>query len=356
MAHDPVTVCVTNYNGADYLPWCLDAVKSLHPEPDEILVVDNASIDGSVDLLKTRYPEVRLFCLPQNEGPCPARNLGLREAAHPLVFQIDCDIAPHPDCLERLMNAMKEGSQGVAACQPRAVFDDDPHRIHYEGAFYHYVGALSLIHFYAPVPSGPEGPREVDAFISMAVLLDRDAVLEAGGYDSRFFILFEDHDLSYRLRLQGRKLLAVPGAVVAHREGTAGVSFRTPSPYPRTRAFLQSRNRWIVLLKNHRFRTLLLSLPGLLLFETAWLGFSLREGFLLEYIKGKLSALRMLPTLLRARRKIQASRQLKDRALLGSPELTFSPLIQRSGFEAFLVDGMNRLLKMWWCLVKALVG
>ena len=75
MHYDPVTVTVTNYNGAKYLDWCLRAVQNLVPAPAEIIVVDNASTDGSVSLVRERFPEVRLITLEQNRGPCPARNI-----------------------------------------------------------------------------------------------------------------------------------------------------------------------------------------------------------------------------------------------------------------------------------------
>jgi GT2 family glycosyltransferase len=356
MRYDPVTVSITNYNGAGYLPWCLEAVKNLTPPPAEIIVVDSASTDHSVALLKDRFPEVRLLVLRENQGPCPARNLGLREASNPLVYQLDCDVAPNPVSLERLLAAMNRTGPEVVACQPRAVFDSRHDLIHYDGGFIHYVGVMSLVNYYRPLPPGPESAREVDAVISMALLLKREEVLEAGGYDPSFFILYEDHDLSYRLRMRGFKLCSVPDALVYHREGTEGISFRNPAGYPGRRGYLQSRNRWIVLWKNHRLRTLLLSFPGLMLFEMVWLLFSLREGFLLDYLKGKLSFFRLFPRLTAERKRIQAQRIVKDRELLTARELTFSPLIRRSAAAGWFEKSLNRCLRGWWRLVRALAG
>ena len=158
------------------------------------------------------------------------------------------------------------------------------------------------------------------------------------------------------MRLAGKKLLSVPEALVYHREGTEGVSYRHASSYPRRRAFLQSRNRWIVLLKNHRWRTLLLSAPGIVLFDLAWLVFSLREGFLLVYLRGKLSFFRLLPRLLVERRRIQAGRVIDDKELLGSRDLTLTPLIRKKGGLVRLERLLNGALRFWWRIVKALVG
>ncbi len=345
-----------NYNGAEYLSWCLEAIKGMDHEPAEIMVVDNASTDESVSIVRDRFPEVKLIELSDNKGPCPARNVGLSAAAHPLVFQLDCDIAPLPECLSILLDAMNSGGDRVAACQPRAVFDHDPGRIHYDGAWFHYVGTMSLINYYSATPSIPSMPSNVDAVISMALLLKKDEVLDAGGYDPRFFILFEDHDLSYRMRTKGFELLSVPGALVRHKEGTAGVSFREPAPYPPRRAFLQSRNRWIVLMKNHSLRTLVFTAPALLLFDAIWLIFSLREGFLLDFLKGKLSFFRVFPSLLAERRKNKAGRVLRDRDLLRADDLTFSPLIKKSRTEAFLERCLNLFFRSWWRLVRPLIG
>jgi len=356
MLNTPVTASITNYNGAKYLPWCIEAVKKLDPSPAEIIVVDNASTDDSVRLIETEYPEVKLIVLDKNEGPCPARNRGLEEAANPLVFQIDCDIAPKPDVLLRLLEAMEKGGETTILCMPRAVFDSDHDLIHYDGGSFHYVGQMNLINFYKRTTQKQEATREVDAVISMALLVRKDLFLEAGGYDSSFFILFEDHDISYRLRSMGYKLLVAPGAVVYHREGTEGVSFREKTSYPKMRAFYHSRNRWIVLLKNHKFITLLLSFPGLLLYELVWFVFSVREGFILDYFRGKLSLISMTPRILAERKKIQVHRIVGDRDLLHAEDFTFSPLIRKSGFENLCLKCINSILRVWWRLIRPFTG
>lgn len=353
----PVSLCITNFNGAAYLPWCLDAVQRLDPGPSEILLVDNASTDDSVSIVRENHPTVTVLTLPENHGPCPARNLGLRKARHSLVFQIDSDVAPRADCLGKLSSALEAAGDCTVACQPRGIFHDQPDTIHYDGARFHYVGLMTLLNHHARLSQCDRetDPREVDAVISLALLLKKEALLDIGGYDPNFFVLFEDHDLSYRLRLKDLKLAVAPEALVDHREGTPGVSFRG-ADYPAKRIFLHSRNRWIVLARNHRFRTLLLSLPALLLYEITAAAFSLRQGFPLEYIKGKLSFLRMFPRLLAERRMIQAGRVLRDKDLLKACDLTFSPLIRRSGLESFLVKCLNGSLRFWWRLVKPWIG
>ena len=121
--------------------------------------------------------------------------------------------------------------------------------------------------------------------IAMALLLRREVVLEAGGYHADYFILFEDHDLSYRLRSSGHRIRLVPAALVYHREGTAGISYREGSAYPGRRALLHSRNRWMLLLRNHSLAALILGSPGVLLYEAAWVAFATLKGNLGDYLR-----------------------------------------------------------------------
>jgi len=189
--------------------------------------------------------------------------------------------------------------------------------------------------------------------ISMALLLDREAVLEAGGYDEAFFILFEDHDLSYRLRARGLRLRRVPAAVVLHREGTAGLSFRPGAPaYPARRAFLHARNRPYLVLKNYSWAALIATFPGRCLYALLYLAFTLRRGVFLSYLRGRIDFLRLLPRALALRGALAGRRALGDRALLVADDLTISPVIVRSRLEARVEKSFNVLLRGWWRLAR----
>ena len=351
---EPVTVTIVNYNGRDYIADCLAAVEALSPRPQEIIVVDNASTDGSAELIESDYPHVRLVRLDENLGPCPARNKGLEEARTRLVFQLDVDVMVTPDCLEKTLHAWEQ-TPGVVLAQPRSVFDDQRDVVHYDGGFFHYIGLMTLRHFYGRLEEAEEGDREVDAVISLALLVDREVVLEMGGYDSSFFILFEDHDISYRLRALGHRILSVGNALVYHRHGTAGISYREGPQYPSRRAFLHSRNRWIVLLKNHHLWTLIATAPGLMVFEAAWFLFALKKRLIVPYLHGKLALIRELPGVFRARRDLMTKRTLGDGSLLGAEDLTITPLIDRKGGVGRAERCLNACLRGWWRVVRAMI-
>jgi GT2 family glycosyltransferase len=351
----PISAVVCNYQGEQYLGACLDALRAVGDALDEIVVVDNGSTDGGPALVESRYPDVRLLRLGANRGPAAARNAGMRAARNRWVLAVDNDAEVAPGCVERLVAALEARPDAVAA-QPRSLIAEDPTVVHYDGGSFHYAGLLSLRNFYRPVAEAEgAGIVDVDGFVSVCVLLDRDVVLGVGGYDEEFFILFEDYDLSLRLRLAGHTIVSVEDAVVLHRGGTAGISFRADA-YPKRRAFFHSRNRWLVLVKNHRWRTLLVSAPGLLAYEIVWLAFATARGHLPAHLLGKAAFIRRLPSALARRREIQSRRRVRDRDLLVGGPLTFSPLLLvRPGARA-VANALSRTLALWWRAVRPLAG
>src|SRR5690606_37182393 len=116
----PVSVVVVNYQGAAYLEECLSAVRSLAGDVGEVLVVDNASTDGSVAIVRERFPEVRVIALESNDGPCPARNAGMRAARNRWVLALDNDAVVRPDTLAKLAAAAATDAR-IAIAQPRSV-------------------------------------------------------------------------------------------------------------------------------------------------------------------------------------------------------------------------------------------
>lgn len=354
---DAVSVVVCNYNGEHHLVPCLEAIAALEGPVAEVVLVDNESTDGSLELVRTRFPDVRVVSTGHNGGPAPARNVGLREARHPWVLAVDNDAVLEADVLVKLIEAA--GSrEDVALVQPRSVFADDPGRVHYDGGAFHYAGLIALRNFYRPladagVPEG-RGVVEVDCAVSVALLCDRDLLLEFGGYDESFFILFEDLDLSYRLRLAGKRILSVEDALCHHRGGTAGISFREGPRYPRSRVFYHSRNRWLYLGKCYSAWTLVVALPGLCVYEAFWFGFALLGGNLGGWIRGKLAFFGLLGELRGKRRAAQARRTCRDRELLVAGPITVTPDVACSAPKRLLLGLLNALLGTWWRLVRGL--
>lgn len=349
-----ISAVVCNYNGEHYLEDCLRAVRA-QQGIDEILVVDDASTDGSVALVRSRYPSVRVIALEENSGPCVARNAGMRAARNRWVLAVDNDAVLRPDVVTKLRSALEDHPE-FSLAQPRSVIYDEPDRIHYDSGFFHYVGVLALRNFYTPIEEAEgEGVLEVDALIGICVLMDREIVLNSGGYDEAFFYLSEDYELAYRLRMQGIRFLAVEEAIVLHRGGTEGLSFRGGG-YPERRAFLHSRNRWRILLKCYSARTLIFTAPGILLYELVWLVFVIKSGHFLAYLSGKRAFFGQFRDTLTMRAVLQARRRVPDRELLVGGPLTFSPSLVESRFGANVQRTLDGALRGWWFLVRWLAG
>lgn len=352
----PVSAVVVNYQGEAYLKACIDSLLALEDPVDEIVVVENASTDGSLNVLNTHFRSVELLRMKENVGASTARNVGLRAAKHRFALLVDNDVVLAPDVLTRL-RAAAEAREDLVLLQPRALFKSDAEggarRVHYDGGAIHYAGLIALRNSGVPLAEAEgEGVVDVDVAISLALLVDKKAVLEAGGFDEAMFVLFEDLDLSYRLRSRGHGIAVVEDALCYHDAGTAGISFRAGG-YPERRVFLHSRNRAMFLLKGYRAWTLFLVAPGLLVYEVAWLVFVARAGHLGAWWRGKWAAVRDARRILRKRRNVQRARRVGDRRLLAGGPLTLSPAFEsREGTAARALD---RALRAWWGIVRRLV-
>ena len=346
----PISVAVCNYNGVEHLPPCLTALTEQERTIDELFVVDNRSTDASRELLARDFPDVAVVEMDANRGPCPARNRALREAAHDWVLLVDNDAVLLPDVLAKLEAALCD-DDGAVLAQPRSVFADDPNQVHYDGGALHYVGLFALKNFYTPLAAAEgAGVVEAEGAVSVALLCHRPTLLAAGGFDETYFILFEDLDLSYRLRSAGHKLLSVEDAHCHHRGGTAGISFRA-GDYPVSRTYLHARNRPLYVIKCYRGRTLLLIAPGLVAYAAAELAFALVSGNLGGWLRGKTAFLKGLAGALERRRAVQRDRKLSDRELLVGGPLTVSPNVGRAG-AGLGARALDSVLRITWALVR----
>lgn len=353
-ASGDVTVVLVNHQGGAYLPRCVEAVLR-QDAIREVIVVDNASSDGSPEWAEARGGKVRVLHAGGNLGPAAARNLGLEEVTTPWVLFLDNDVYLPDDAVARLLEAGEQAPE-AALVQPRSVFAGDASRVHYDGGQLHHLGLFSLRNWYCSLDEAQRadaGPLTwLDGAISLCLLARTDALRSMGGFDARYFILFEDLDLSFRVRAAGWRILSVPGVVVRHDEGTAGVSFREGSRYPARRVFLHARNRWWFLAKNLRLRTLLLTAPSQLAYEVAYFSLALRHRALSSWVQGKLAALAGLPSLLGDRLRVQRGRVLEDRELLVGGPLTLTPDAGAAALGARLLD---RVARSWFRAVRPLL-
>lgn len=351
-----ISAVVVNWNGAGYLAACLDALFAQLPPPDEVLLVDNQSTDGSVELARGRHPRVRVVQMGSNAGPCAARNRGVAEARNELVLLLDNDVVLHDGALAAL-RAELEGDPRCAMVQARSLCGDDPTVVHYDSADIHFLGTLVLHNWYRPLAGAVPPANPVGAGIALCFLTRRSVFLAVGGFDENLFILYEDNEFSYKLRMRGHSIRLAPGALCTHLAGTAGLSVRgAEAAYPGRRTLLHSRNRWYVLLKCMRWRTLLLTVPAQLAYGAVYAVFGHRRGHMREWWHGKAMLLRMLPAAVRGRRVAQAGRTVPDRELLVALPMTLNPGLAERGLAAAVRRGMDGFFRGYWRVVRGLCG
>lgn len=211
-----VAVIIVNFNSGALLAECLRHVRAQTRQPERVIVVDNASQDGSADRLDAEYPGVALVRMAQNIGFAAANNLAARQAGEvEWLALLNPDAFPAPDWLERLLQAggaypecASFGSRLVDAC--------DPSRLDGTGDIYHVSGLAWRRDHGRPVSSEEREAGELFAACAAAALYRREAFCEISGFDEDYFCYFEDVDVGFRLQLRGHRCRYVPDAVVRH--------------------------------------------------------------------------------------------------------------------------------------------
>jgi GT2 family glycosyltransferase len=212
-------VIVVNYNGGAFLPRCLAAVLAQQPPPDEVVVADNASTDGSSDSLP---PGVRLLRQPRNVGFAAAVNAGLDATRAPFVMTLNPDSELLPGCLAAAADAL-ERDQLLGSVALRVLQADDPGRLDAVGVgITSRFGQINCAHGLADAEA-ERVPRPVLGPLGGAGLWRRVALERAGGWCERYFLYWEDIDIALRLDRAGYACRTVPAARVLHAgSGTVG--------------------------------------------------------------------------------------------------------------------------------------
>lgn len=316
-----VTVIIVNWNGERFLDRCLSALLAQTVAPHEVILVDNASSDASLNIVQ-RFPSVRVLAHNRNLGFARGNNLAIKAAAveSEWIALLNPDAFVEPYWLEALLSAAGAhptfdvfGSKLVDAADT-AILDGT-------GDAYHMSGLMWRMGHGTHAPSFSEHPHEIFSPCAAAAMYRRNALQEVGGFDDDFFCYAEDVDLGFRLRLAGYRSLYVPAAVAHHvGSGTTGGQHSDFSVYH------GHRNLVWVYVKN---------MPGMLFWALAPLHLAMNLATLVVFIlrgqcrtilRAKWDAIKGLPTMWRKRQRIQSTRvattheiwQLMDKRILPS--------------------------------------
>lgn len=290
---------ISTWNKKDDLRENLASLRVQTRSFAEIVVVDNASRDGTAEMVAREFPEVRLIVMPHDRhGACETFNIGFAAARHELVAILDDDIVMQPEWLERATERMVREPETTAIVSTQVVEPGTPQS---------YLDA-------------PEFQREryMSTFRGCASLARAAALRRAGGYDERLYIYGNERDLTCRLLNLGYRVLQYPGTGVFHKT-PFGIKLGKRSLY------YHARNAWLTMLKYAPLKDLLrmpfLALKVVLRGEareargdvtdatgTIGIGRSLREtpGAWWIVLRAGFSVLANVPYCLRHRRPVRA--------------------------------------------------
>ena len=217
-----LSVLIVNYNDRENLSRCLNSLANCIKEiPYEVIVVDNNSADGSQDFIRKNYPDVKLFMNEENVGFSKANNRGLRECRGEYILLLNSDTVMMPGAIEILIKEL-QSNPGLGAVGPALLQEEDKFQVSF-GRRVSFLPELLqkgfLNHFYRRWLRNSRMTRRV-GWLSAACLLSPYSVLqEAGFFDEKFFLYFEDIDLCVRIKKSGYDLLFQPLARVYHVGG-----------------------------------------------------------------------------------------------------------------------------------------
>lgn len=306
-----VAVVIPSWNSVDDLRRCLASLWTQAGIELELMVVDNGSVDGSVEYL--REIGIPHIPLPRNLGFATAVNLGFQSTTAEAVMALNSDTVLEPDALSRLAAALF-ADQETGGVQPRIltlVRNRDQSPADPEAVIYSLGQALTTDGRAREIGKGlrqgvpDREPREIFGVCGAACLFRRKMLAAVGGYDERYFAFYEDVDLNVRARIQGWRFRLAPDAVVWH-VGNASwhAGFERPDA---ENARLVARNRIWTQVKYMPWTTL----PRIVAVEVGAALRAIRHRRFLLTTSGKVAALSRMPELIRSRRVLRRNGSLE---------------------------------------------
>ncbi|PIU15390.1 hypothetical protein COT20_01780 [bacterium (Candidatus Gribaldobacteria) CG08_land_8_20_14_0_20_39_15] len=343
-----IVVVIISYNGWQYLPDCFRSLEEQTLLPEEIIIVDNNSNDGTKELLADLASltlKVKIIFNKKNLGFAQANNQGITEALKinpDYIFLLNQDTVCHRECLEQLAKSDSReqvfAKQALILCWPpeNGLIQTAGDKIHFLGFGHSGDYRLQITGYRLQV-------KEITYASGAAMFINAQALEEVGLFDKDSFMYHDDMEICLRARFLGYKIILAPQALVYHKY-TEKIS--------RLRWYWSERNRLLTLIKFYKLPTLILLFIPLILMELGVLGYSLVTGWFLLKIKSYFSILWQLPKTLWKRRKIQMFRQISDYELAQILEGEF----HFAGLEHPLIKYIvNPVFGFFWRICKNLI-
>ena len=307
-----ISVIIPNWNGVHLLPTCLDSLRRQSLAEREIIVVDNASTDESLELLARDYSDVRVLALPRNTGFTGACNAGIRKSLGEFVTLLNSDTEADERWLEKVVAAFERHPDAGLVASKMLLFDRRD-TLHTAGDFVRLDGTPGNRGVWRRDVGQFDREEYVFSACGGSAAYRRAMLNEIGLLDEDFFFSLEDVDLAWRAQLAGWKCVFAPQAVVYHKLAATG-----GGP---TASFHDGRNMiWVIaknypgsLWKRHWRQVVRAQLHITREALRAWRGSAARAR-----LRGQLAGLLGLPGMLGKRRTVQAMRRVSDEYLHSS--------------------------------------
>ena len=210
---------------------CLHSIGEDQPgEEFEIIVIDNASTDGTVDAVKTDFPRVVTVVNSENRGFAAANNQGIQKSEGEYILFLNPDTIVHPNSLDILVRFMDD-NEDVGACGPKLLNEDGTVQASarrfptFRGALYRHTAFRLLRIFRGQYKKwlmkdfGYAKQMDVEQLMGSALMVRRAVIDKVGGMDEEFFMYYEEVDLCYRIKDAGWRVVFVPEAAITHLGG-----------------------------------------------------------------------------------------------------------------------------------------
>ncbi|MFQ5632036.1 MAG: glycosyltransferase family 2 protein, partial [bacterium] len=314
-----VSVIIPHFCGQEILLRCLKSLYADDSIPIEVILVDNASTDDSVEAAVEAFPQIKVLHSKKNLGYAGGCNLGMTNARAAYFVLLNNDAIVSPGLLEKLLH-VADANPEIAAVQPKIKSISNKYYFDYAGAaggfidIFGFPFARGRIFFTIEKDLGQyDTPGEIFWASGTCTLLRRSALEQAGYLDDNFFAHMEEIDLDWRLHLMGYRVWYEPNAVVLHNAGT------TLRPETPRKIFLNHRNSLVMMLKNYSMITLFWVFPIRLAFECIAVFYVLLKRDVPQakaILKGCFAALVALPGSFKMRKTVQKKRLLTDAQLM----------------------------------------
>lgn len=270
------SIIIVTHNHGKYINSCIASILK-QSFPHEIIVIDNRSNDNTVQLIKEKFPEIKIIESPENKGYGAGNNLGVKHAKGEYIVVLNPDTIVEKDWLKELVEPLK--NSGKLITTPKILFYDGS-KINTCGNINHFTG-LTFTRGLNENPEKYNDQEDVSGFSGCCFAMRKEDLEELEGFDEKFFAYNEDSELSWKAHLKGFRILYVPTSIVRH-DYKLNV--------PPEKIYHLERNRYLILRKCLSWKDLLVLFPSLLMVEVLACGYAIKNGW--NGVRYKLKAIK----------------------------------------------------------------